>query len=222
MIAALTGLLAGAVHALAGPDHLAAIAPLAAGGRMRPWLTGLLWGLGHTLGLALVGLITLAAKGLLPVEVISSFSDRLVGVALVLVGLWGLRRAFSHRLHAHEHMHEGVQHSHVHLHDSEVEHGLSRSHLHTHGPIAIGALHGFAGSAGLFAVLPALALPSLQASLLYLGGFVAGSLAAMSAYSWMLGTIATRFRLLSLRPYRYFLSGSSVIAIVLGCVWLVG
>src|SRR4028119_1037446 len=44
------GLLAGLVHALAGPDHLSAVAPLVVEERRSGGATGLLWGLGHSVG----------------------------------------------------------------------------------------------------------------------------------------------------------------------------
>lgn len=220
MIAPLAGLLAGLVHVLAGPDHLAAIAPLAADGRVRPWVTGLMWGMGHSLGILLVALAALGLRGLVPLEVLSSVGERLVGVALVLVGLWGLRRAFSRRLHAHDHVHEGLRHSHIHVHDPSLGHGAGGSHIHTHGSVAIGVLHGVAGGPGIFVVLPALSLPTLGASLLFLGAFVVASLATMTAYSWAIGTASNKLRLFSLRPYRYLLSGTSALAVILGCVWL--
>jgi hypothetical protein len=37
IVAALAGTLAGFVHVLSGPDHLAALAPLASDGDRRPW-----------------------------------------------------------------------------------------------------------------------------------------------------------------------------------------
>jgi len=47
LAATLAGLAAGLIHVLSGPDHLAAVAPLA-GGRGRAWRAGFLWGLGHS------------------------------------------------------------------------------------------------------------------------------------------------------------------------------
>ena len=40
MTLALAGLVAGAVHVLSGPDHLAAIAPYAVADKARSWRTG--------------------------------------------------------------------------------------------------------------------------------------------------------------------------------------
>ena len=44
MIVALTGIVAGIVHVLTGPDHLAAVAPLAVRRPKRAWLPGVRWG----------------------------------------------------------------------------------------------------------------------------------------------------------------------------------
>jgi len=63
----LTGLLAGAFHVLSGPDHLAAVAPLALSSEGRhAWREGWRWGLGHTAGVIVVALVALALRGLLP------------------------------------------------------------------------------------------------------------------------------------------------------------
>jgi len=58
VLAILTGLLAGGVHVLSGPDHLAAVAPLAVQDRSA-WRSGLRWGLGHSSGVLLVGVLSL-------------------------------------------------------------------------------------------------------------------------------------------------------------------
>ena len=69
--AAVAGLSAGAIHVLAGPDHLAAVAPLAADREQRPWAAGLLWGLGHAAGVVVVGVAALLLREVLPVERLS-------------------------------------------------------------------------------------------------------------------------------------------------------
>src|SRR6185369_5509306 len=46
MLTALSGVLAGVFHVLSGPDHLAAVAPLAASGRGRSMRAGWTWGVG--------------------------------------------------------------------------------------------------------------------------------------------------------------------------------
>jgi ABC-type nickel/cobalt efflux system permease component RcnA len=221
LVTALAGLLAGIVHVLAGPDHLAAVAPLAADRPRQGWRCGLGWGTGHTGGVLLVGALALLLRGLLPLDALSSWSERLVGVALVAIGLWGLRRALFNRLHAHRHLHDGVEHTHLHFHPPEREHGTRRAHLHSHLSISMGILHGLAGSSHVLGVLPALAMPSWGGSVGYLAAFGLGSIAAMTAFGWLIGLSLERLAGTGLRSYRVFLAGTSLAAIAVGAVWLV-
>src|SRR5438093_7092279 len=112
------GLAAGTIHVLSGPDHLAAVAPITLSNRQRPWNTGFRWGLGHSTGVLLVGLLSLMLRELLPLDLLASWAERVVGVMLLGIGLWGLRRALTLRIHVHAHTHEGKCHVHIHAHDS--------------------------------------------------------------------------------------------------------
>ena len=94
MLIALTGALAGLFHVLAGPDHLAAVGPLAIEGRHRGWVAGWTWGIGHASGVVLVAVLAILLRDLLPpIDAISAWSERVVGAALVGVGFWALRRS---------------------------------------------------------------------------------------------------------------------------------
>ena len=62
MFAVLAGLAAGLVHVLSGPDHLAAVAPLAADADRSQWRAGLQWGLGHTAGVMVIGLLLISVR----------------------------------------------------------------------------------------------------------------------------------------------------------------
>src|SRR5215470_3679414 len=112
MIVALTGMVAGILHVWSGPDHLAAIAPLAVRRPRRSWVAGARWGIGHSAGVALIGLLSLWFRESIPKELVSSWGERVVGVMLIGIGYWGLRKAF--RIHAHEHEHDGDRHVHLH------------------------------------------------------------------------------------------------------------
>jgi hypothetical protein len=90
MLALFAGLVAGAVHVVTGPDHLAAVAPLAVDARASAWRAGLRWGLGHSAGVAVVGLLALGLRETLPIDALSSVSERLIGVTLIGLGLWGV------------------------------------------------------------------------------------------------------------------------------------
>lgn len=225
------GLIGGVAHALSGPDHLMAIAPLAVDSRRRPWASGLVWGLGHTAGIFAMGGLALWLRDLLPLDWLSSFGERLVGLALIGIGLWGVHRALSRGLHAHEHTHEGTQHTHFHIHDPrknhgpQQTHGAGQAHGHTHISFAIGLLHSMAGSAAVLGVLPALAMPSLSSSFGYLACFGIGSTAAMAGFSTLAGSLAELARRSDLpisgtSAYRMLLSGASCAAIAMGVFWL--
>jgi hypothetical protein len=198
LFATATGLLAGIVHTLAGPDHLAAVAPLAASVPKRRWLPGLFWGAGHGVGVWTVGVVALALRGVLPVTALSSWSERLVGAVLVGVGLWGLRRALRSHLPGHSH-----------------------SEKPGRSAVWIGALHGLAGSSHILGILPALALPSIAASIGYVLGFGVGSAGAMASFSGALGWLAGRIARRGLSAYRFALGTLSVLAVAVGGFWLV-
>lgn len=197
MLAALTGLLLGAWHVVSGPDHLAAIAPLATSSNpsRSPWRTGLSWGLGHASGVLLVGLLLLAFGTLLPLEALGVWSERIVGVMIVGVGLWGLWR---------------VQHPHEHDH----------AHTHARGPaFVIGAVHGLAGSSHLYGVLPALALGEGQ-RVGYLIAFGIGSVIAMAGFSSLLALVIERVPGSRDVVRTWALRFASIAAVVIGVAWL--
>lgn len=73
------GLLAGLLHVFAGPDHLAALAPLAVRDPAQARRLGLSWGLGHGAGVVVLGLLGIVARRLVDVEALSAGSERLVG-----------------------------------------------------------------------------------------------------------------------------------------------
>lgn len=202
---ALIGLLAGLVHALSGADHVAAVAPLVVEERRRGWTTGLLWGMGHSLGVWGVGLLALALRGLLPVDRLSSFSERLVGAVLIGVGLWGLRRVWLARVAPPDTPHR---------HDLPARASLAA--------LWIGTLHGLAGSSHLLGVLPALALPSAVASLAYVVAFGLGSIAAMVAFASALGLVSLRLTSRGTNAYQALLATFSAVSIVVGGWWLLG
>jgi hypothetical protein len=205
LIAGLAGLSAGIIHALSGPDHLSAVAPLVINERSRRWRMGLFWGIGHSLGVWVIGLIALALRGFLPVESLSSWSERLVGVVLIGVGLWGLRRAFLAKLPVpHEHDDEG--------------HGKQRP---GRAAVLIGSLHGLAGSSHIVGLLPAVAFPTRGESLAYVIGFGLGAIVGMTAFSTTFGLFASRITARGQRAYQTLLACFSAAAILVGGYWLI-
>ena len=220
LLAAVAGLIAGAVHVWAGPDHLAAIAPLAVRRPQRAWLPGARWGLGHSAGVAVVGLLSLWLRDLIPVELLSVWGERLVGVLLVGIGFWALRIALRQNLHAHEHEHGGERHLHIHTHAHGHKPAQQNPHRHTHAAFGIGTLHGLAGSSHFLGVLPALAFPTKLQAVFYLLSFGVGTIAAMAMFSWGMGWLTSRFGTRGVNAYRGLMGTAAVIAMGVGCFWL--
>ena len=224
MLVPLAGLVAGAIHVLSGPDHLVAVAPLAADRGGASWRAGALWGLGHTGGVWVVGLIALWLRELIDIGFLSAWSERLVGVVLIAVGLWGFHRLLRQRVHAHAHRHDDAEHTHVHLHrpaaSEPTTHEHPTAHRHEHAAAGIGILHGVAGSSHFFGVLPALGLPDRVASLTYLAAFGAGSILAMTAVTWLVGRLTVRLSHLGPGLHRGLLGVCSALAVGVGGWWL--
>ena len=194
MFAAIAGFAAGLLHVLSGPDHLAAVAPFAAGQPGGQWRAGLRWGLGHTAGVMLIGLLLLAFRGVLPIDALSAYSERVVGVVLLGVGVWAFMRARTPRPH---------------------------QHVAASASFGVGVLHGFAGSSHLFGVLPALALPTTGEAVLYLAGFGLAAVAGMTAFASIVGAVAVSAACRGVTGSRNLLYCCSASAFVVGGYWLV-
>jgi len=174
MIAIFAGLAAGLLHVFSGPDHLAAIAPLvlsekspraAERCRLEGLALGLQWGCGHTAGVLLIATLLLLLKEQLPLDAISAYSERLVGLSLIVVGAWGVWKS---------------------------SRTIITPHSHTGASFLMGTIHGLAGSSHLFGVLPALAFSLVSDSMLYLAGFGLGAIAGMSAFAAGIGFASIR------------------------------
>ncbi len=221
MISALTGLVAGLVHVLSGPDHLAALAPLTVDRPARAIRVGIQWAIGHSFGVALIGIASFLLRELIPLDSTSAYSERIVGVLLIGIGLWSLKKAFATRIHAHAHAHDGEHHTHIHVHRSGHQHAEEPVHFHSHAALGIGTLHGLAGGSHLIGVLPALWLPSRWSAAAYLICFGIGTLGGIGLFSSVLGLFAGRFGGQGARTYRYLMSGCGLAAVAIGSAWLI-
>jgi sulfite exporter TauE/SafE len=183
------GFLLGLQHALEA-DHIAAMASIAAGKKgFRPILRhGALWGLGHAVTLGAFGGAVYALKLTLD-EQLANGLEFAVGIMLVLLGarlIYVLARA---RIHFHVHRHgSGEVHFHAHSHAGDVRDHAASAHAHLHPQghwgrsLAVGMVHGLAGSAALVA-LAAASAPSVPLGLVFMVLFGAGSIAGMALFS---------------------------------------
>ena len=220
MFAFFTGLAAGAAHVVTGPDHLAALAPIAAHQPRHATRLGLRWGLGHGTGVVALGTLGLFAKQSIDVEALSAWSEFAVGFVLIAVGLWALRKASQIVIHSHGHNHDGNDahgHSHFHMHVDHNAHSHPEAHRgHSHAAFLVGALHGAAGTGHLLGVLPSLALPPMDAAL-YLAAYFLSAVLAMTAFGGLMGRLSRNGQPETLRTVMYC---TSTCAVVIGGAWI--
>ncbi|MDP2620538.1 MAG: urease accessory protein [Hyphomicrobiales bacterium] len=185
----LLGVLLGMRHAL-DADHVAAVASLAtrsASSRETVRL-GIAWGVGHTLTLfaVSVAVLLLGASFSGPAATMAEFA---VGIMLVVLGADVVWRAARQHIHAHPHAHaDGSVHLHAHSHAGEQQAHEHSRHRHGHRAgmparaLAVGLMHGLAGSAALLLLTVAtVERPAL--GILYVALFGAGSIFGMGLLS---------------------------------------
>jgi hypothetical protein len=198
------------------PDHVVAVTAiltreqrLAAATR-----TGLVWGLGHSLTVLLVGCAIILLKIQVPVR-LGLAMEFAVAIVLILLGLpavgsllksitagFGLfsnpiPAAAAVQVHSHVHSHGGVAHSHVHAHHEDRD-KFHQSHLfqpdtaYRPAPrsalksFGVGLVHGLAGSAAIaLFVLGAIPQPIWGAA--YLVVFCLGTIAGMMLITTAIG-----------------------------------
>ncbi|MGB4782639.1 nickel transporter [Candidatus Methylomirabilis sp.] len=215
------GLVSGLMHALSGPDHLAALAPMAVNEPRLRWRLGLRWGLGHALGTWAIALVALTVRDRLALEGLSNSAERLIGVVLVATGIWGLWRALRARIHSHSHRHGEVSHAHFHAHAERMVGGQGEHSAHRHVSTVIGVLHGLAGSGTFLAAVFALAFPT-AAAIIFAVAYGVGAMLGMGGFTWLLGEVGSRFYGAPASWLHPALLGScALFSIVVGGFWMV-
>ncbi len=177
----LTGVVAGFVHVVSGADHLIAMAPAAINNPQKALKNSFSWGLGHSSGILLLSFLAIFIKDITPLNKFSSIAEFLVGISLLIVGVFAIKNSFQLSIHSHSHKHEnGIDHRHFHFHVKE-----EKNNKHSHALTGLGLLHGIAGGSHFLAVLPALALP-LTSACLYLISYLIGSLISMNLFTCLI------------------------------------
>ena len=193
MLLIFTGLSAGMLHVVSGPDHLAVVAPLVAENPSKGFQLGLRWGLGHGLGVVILGLLGMLIKERIDVEAWSTMAEVLVGWLLVAVGLWSIwKNRSSDTTAPTEHRHHP---------DNGVVFG-------------VGLFHGMAGSGHLFGVLPSLLLSRVEAAI-YLGMYFISAIVAMMGFAWILSKVVSLMG--TLRSWTLL---TAVASIIVGLYWI--
>ncbi|MHA7647142.1 sulfite exporter TauE/SafE family protein [Nitrosopumilus sp. S4] len=185
------GLIIGLLHSFE-PDHLSAISTQIQNNHksrnsklelksltIRSTLRGIMWGMGHTssiivIGLLIVGLsLNISEKFFLSAEIV-------VGFMLIILGIltFSNRNFLKHKhIHPHEHS-NGVSHIHNHSHKGD--------HNHEHRSYLIGCVHGIAGSGSLIALIVS-TMNGFEMMIYFLILFCIGSIMGMSLASGFFG-----------------------------------
>ncbi len=229
------GFLLGMRHAT-DADHVIAVTTIL--NRSRRFLdstvVGALWGLGHTVTVLAVGILIIAFNVVIPPPV--GLAMELM-VALMLIGLGvlnltGAMGRITERLTPPAPIH-GHPHEHRHANGESAEHALEHAHLHGHGtdrelgfvatygwyhvlrPVAIGLVHGLAGSAAV-ALLVLATIQDTGIAIVYLLVFSVGVAAGMTVLTTLIGLpfMATRARFTNVN--RWLTVGSGVLSLAFG------
>lgn len=243
---ALLGLLLGMRHAT-DPDHVIAVTTILSRERrvVVAARIGVVWGLGHTLTVLLVGAAIIVFKIAIPVR-LGLAMEFAVAVVLIMLGVGAaaslIRKAATRMrassseqeglvVHAHAHAHDGAVHlhPHVHVHAHEVtddaihdDHRIPAEELPPFAArrpllrsFAVGLVHGLAGSAAI-ALLVLSAIPQPLWATLYLAIFCVGTIIGMGLITT---AIATPFMVVSRRAswiHQGLVTGSGLLSFGFG------
>ena len=187
----IAGLMIGLVHAFE-PDHISAVSTQVLNTNNRnskkanlKTLTilssfkGILWGMGHTSSIILIGLLV-AGLSLSISDTFFLSAEIVVGFMLIVLGvLTAANKSVLRQKHTHPHEHSnGISHIHPHTHNTDHKHG--------HKSYIIGCIHGLAGSGSLVALV-ASTMSSFDIVVYFLILFGIGSIIGMALASGILG-----------------------------------
>ncbi len=228
------GFLLGMRHAT-DADHVIAVTTILNRSRrfMHATVIGAIWGLGHTITVLVVGILIIVFNVVIPppVGLAMEFAVAIMLILLGVLNLTGTMRAITERLTPPAPMH-GHDHAHIHAHEGEADpHGHEHAHLHGHGsdpgllatfgwfqlarPLAVGLVHGLAGSAAV-ALLVLTTIEEPTQALVYLVIFCAGVAAGMAILTSVIGLPFLVSRARSERINRWLTVGSGVLSLAFG------
>lgn len=210
------GLLSGGLHAITGPDHIAALLPASVGATPSRGMTiGALWGLGHGTTAMIFGFIAFYLKdqiggNLVFLEKLSTLAEWAVGASLLLIGGIGVKESLSPGESNTDGHGDGI--------DEERVSALKSSRA----IFVNGLLHGCSLD-GAPSLAPALVLTTWRSVISFLIAYCFGTMAAMSlaAGAAAEGTIRLGEAIGSSQLPKQLSLGSSILAILIGVYWII-
>jgi ABC-type nickel/cobalt efflux system permease component RcnA len=221
-------------------DHVVAVTTIVSRQRRigSAALTGVFWGIGHSITLLVVGGAIILFGIVIP-EKLGMSLEFCVALMLILLGCLNMRAfkrsvvdvvaSAADRLHQRTHCHGDYVHSHAHKDDPE-SHGPSESDVPTarldrqfggsrfYGifrPVIVGIVHGLAGSAAVaLLVLPIIRNPvwAMFYLLIFGAGTIAGMMLITATIAAPISYSANRFRAFN----RYVGAAAGVLSLVFG------
>jgi high-affinity nickel permease len=206
------GFVLGMRHAT-DPDHVVAVTTIVSRQQSirHAGLIGAFWGLGHTLTIFAVGVAIILFDLAIPVKV-GLAMELAVGLMLILLGVLNLAgftqwitdrfspwHSHTEVIHSHPHEHGLHRHEHIHAHAPEVHMHLEEAPKGRLGqvlnkiglyqmlrPLAVGIVHGLAGSAAV-ALLVLATIHDPRWAVIYLLVFGLGTIAGMMLITMAIG-----------------------------------
>ena len=226
------------------PDHVIAVSTIVSRQPKlsRAALIGAFWGLGHTVTIFVVGTAIILFNLSIPARIGLSM-ELSVGIMLIVLGVFNVVSFFrsipgapvdvhiGESLHSHHHSHGDYIHNHPHKHQPEVhphaadqtpvaflDRMLGRSGWYQHvRPLAIGIVHGLAGSAAV-ALLVLATIQNPRWAIAYLLIFGVGTIAGMMVITMSLASaikvVGARSRSIS----RRLAIASGLLSLAFGCL----
>ena len=153
------------------------------------------WALGHGTAILAIGIFVFILGNAVPAG-LSSYAEYGVGAVLIALGVWVLWDLYRRNVHLHFHQHDGLpSHAHWHRHSKRninKQFHNTDTHKHHHSAVLIGVLHGTAGSAPLFALIPLTRIESPWVGIAYLALFAVGVFLSMLLFGGLFSS-AIRF-----------------------------
>ncbi len=189
-----TGLYLGAIHLFSSPDHLATVLPLSLMDKKRSWQIGLIWGIGHFIGILMIGGLFYYFKKLLDLEFLEHYEMLYIAVLLLGIGLWILYKS-----------------SYVNL--EKNTHHLGKITLGT------GVFHGIFAVSHIYSLSPILSMHKSDFFYYFLG-FALGSIFSVMAFTSLVGFIPKKITNSPLF-FKKLLKGSALLTLVFGGILIV-